>query len=1807
MNKKALKFKIALGIVLTVLTISLLSGGSDVIKNYTPPEGGASVQEEEEKIEYNYDVLNQVTGGYSGPPKLVASDDRVFYIPPEYCDGEYLKNFRVIGINQSNAKITKDAKGNITDYSGAVILYGFQTTYRADYGANYDFDYEPYDYDVEYEVVDDYFNNVVLGKGEKTDTEDSTETTTAAEDNIRLKVKENKKTVNDSDFKVATVVMEHEIGKDECKILYCDADACTVADLDVGKYNLVTNLNDSALTVCHNEKILVYSYNENAKSYGSNEVYYYKLQDLFNSITFKNTLADIGYCRVAYDVTGDISYSNTSAGWVDTWLSKMTTRKKNSVPNAKYLSNLHGSTADKNRINSEFINMEDFVKNQVESAYSGYKKTSSGWLSYKHSTGIEDFSNYTYQATGKNQWQLTNTFKFKVQETSWIVLAPKTYKGSADGTITINISPDFTLLTDYTYSINDMLLTRYGSDKSGNKYSLVVQMMVTPTSKIEEEDKMEPIEDFDQYAKDVNSRTEDSTPDGVDESELEEKDKKAEEDDEEQEEHIEKEISSKYITLNINLAQKSGTQTAEDIEVLSISNTAEIDSYFKQLKKNYQKEYDDNIAAFDKEEKTGAYVVPKQYTLDSLNDFKAQFKDIKECCEQIDKTQQELDELISKRDELQLTVEQNAADTNALADKLTGDFAISDKTIDEDTGYYKQLYETLAWSEEPKTITSNEIFSLVKDYVSFVYGSATDNKSYLTNTTYAEQELKYIAGQYKVSYPIIQYSKNVSVINKQWRLFKQVLYSKTDNANEANVLYHTLKIQLNPLIRNKSMEIAIVSFMSGADNGKLCLDINDTKSISAFSGIDISTLEHMNNYMSDIYAQIGTPGIGISSYYKTQEEKIDYLKRINSNFASFYNQYTSINNRISTMLYSAKTMKNAGDYCATEAGGQIIANLAARSNYIKTLNDYDVNLIPAKQAELQALKDKLVQLKNKYTDTSFYIDLKWEGKAVTADFLADNYKLYDDIIKNADEYITAYTSLVDVDPYRSSADKVIDNIKYLNSDESVNRILENMYIALLNSPTREKYGTNYDSLVYLYEHRNRFYCDLTSSINYHAGIKSAQTEQVTQEQADKDNVNKNLIESSVKSHYAAMGANAVKKLTYSAVIKDCENIYNSLLNKFEKVVIQQDGEDKEICDVSVEDVQNAVYTLLLDEYGITELSDYNADGTPSKTYTIAKGQSSQGNVYENTESTTESTTEAVDTNVLKAVYAGYSKLYSYTGTLKGHYDCINDIANDRLLGNGSLNDEQQSAIKVEDENVDKDITSDYNTGYKAALDICDDMTRLLDEAKTYYEQREKAAGEIKSAQTKGLSVALRDDRYYVDTYKQKCYEADTINRLVYNAAKAKNAGERQTYVDEYNNTDWLIKDDINIDKDLSSAIVIKRKSIKTSYQIVDWNTSLIKGDVMSNASSTPYELYQMNSNFCLGVSGNDAFIVPMGTQADVNVTALNNKIADEIKNSGIEELENVAYGSNNGYDLLLFSGNNKWFMIAYKQVNKKITVDTKNVVGYSGTYNVSDEDVHFLEYDHTRLTGVNQLFTTTLENGYQPYKITLKTSRNGTIEKEVTKENDKVGIGMSGSFYNSWSDEKGNVILLGYKSEDMIIAEEKAEGSTEVITYYEGNTETTTEVQTREVNENDIYEAHLYVLQYDVKKAEGETPEDYKSFFDTSTGSLYDADIRLEGPFGELLEAPVNLLTVALKSVFAIVYALALLYCVHLGVKMSKASDTQERDKAKKHIMWFLIAFIGTHILIVFLYLAKTQLEQWSYDVTTAAVHTDIMDTKKQL
>ncbi|MCD8089402.1 MAG: pilin [Clostridiales bacterium] len=1861
--KMKVKLITILVIVLLIIVLALFGKGSQLINNYNPSDGVSySTGIDEDAITYNNEVLNEVMGGYSGPPTLVASDDKVFYIPPGYCDGSYLRNFRVIGVNQSTADFTYDSAGDITDYSGVVVLYGFQTTYKEDYGSGYDFDYEPYDYDVEYEVVNSFFDDVIIGGGDASDyiSGDGEEDGEVSYDLYlpgTVTAEKNKNVVDDSEFKVATIVMEHEIGKDECKILYCDADSATVEDLDEGRFNLVTNLSNDALTICFNEKMFVYRYDESACTYGSKDVYYYDLNDFFDSVTYKNSLVEAGYCSVKYNATGIIKFDNndiTKETWVQNWLKYVDTENNESLSGVAYLSNLSGDTAAKGDVHKNIMDMESYLADEIEEAYSGYKKTPSGWFSFKHSTSVESFGNYSFKNLSNDSWTLTTTFEVEIYEKSLYGIFPKGYTANPTGTITITIVPEYIIDAEYNYTIDDLILTKYestestdntnvtttgtaadttavslgssngivtptdvlnsmvdrlnGSSESSdtdsgetedtttqNKYSMVLQLMITPVEEGEEEDQIDPIEDFEQYRQDVLNEVDvDTTPDGVDEDELEDYD----EDDEvssDSEETVKSAVSAKYLTFNVNLSQVSGTSSGEKINILTITDANELKEEIDSLKEKYLDEYNQNVAKYATETKSGGYVIPKDFTVDTIEDFKLQFAEIKACREAIEAAKAKLEELYAALEEEYENKETNAETVNAIVDS----YGLSDKKSYGDLGYYSDFEDELEamniLGEVSADTDVRSLYTSISAADALLYNSCLGLAASQAESLFGSDEGDY--GKY-----IVYAGDDLSLTTAEGktRVLSFCSYLNT-NTSGLNPYVYTLLSKMGTYANSQDSEA-----LTETEIEDLIYLYEETEFLKEFT-------EDCTTYFGGIYLS--------AQDLATILPSVSSLQSNISKYTAAYLSPMEIN--YAAAVYNSFMLK-------TDSEGISLLTYLQRMNDIFTnINSYEMEQIPELEAQIAELEEELERLKNVFDTTSFALDFYWNGTAVTGDFLDENIDSYDEITANLDEYMSAYNTLLAVDDYRESADSVVSNIETLNTDSNINRIIDDMYDAISMDTGAGGYESYSDDVKYIKSIQNKFYYNISTALNSAANIYGAETDTTVVSEED-ENTNIRLIKEGIEAFYGSMGKNTINARTYTQIAADSESIYKGLYDSFTKVSTVIDGEDVTVCDVTADTVLKYIYEYLIDNYGITVLTYVDEEGV-ERTTTIAKNNESSGNISieDETEATTDdSSSDGYEQN-LYAVYRSYSQILSYAENLKGIYDNLLGLAIKLFYGSGCLTEEQIALFDADPSTADQDVTSDYNVGFMPAYNICEEMPELVKQVKIYYDTRAQAAAVISAAASKGMTVVLRDDRYYSYLYKEKCSQADYLYKLFYNAAKAATDAERQEVVEEFNSkTDWLILDDIEVDKELTSVMKVETETITTTYQNVTWNTALINTDVENKIESLvtddAYEMYQMDANFIVIINAERGYVVPMGAQADSDVSALNTKIKEEISERKIGDIENVAYGTDNssGYQILLFSSASGWFMITFKQTESTdgtITIDRNNVLGYYGKYSTGGtDDAHFLEYDHTNITGLNQFYSTTIENGFIPYDINLSSSGSSTIEPAVEfVENDAENpvseiaagsVGVEGAFFNAWtftSNNKGNVILLGYKLEDMEIAEEtetETEAATEITTYYSSEDaaeemaedETAAEKTYREIVDSDIYEARLYVYQYDTKAASAEADYswDEEDYYNLEYGMLSDEVANLTGPYGELVKTPVILLEYARVPILILVYALLAVYCIYLGVKYATSGDDEgKKIEAKRHLRWFIIGVLTIHILMGFMYCTYRQLKSWQEDI----------------
>lgn len=2021
------KLVIALGIIIFFAVVYFAGGGSRTLKLYMPLGNVTSSSEEAEKlieVNYNDEMLEDLSGGYTGAPKLVTSDDKVFFIPPEYCDGDYLRNFRVIGVNQSRAeeKVVKKGDETVSEYNGAVVVYGFQTTYREDYGKNYNFDYTPYDLTMDYDTSNSYFENMmrdvsnnlnntgvasINGYDEKYASDDEQETEEEQRDiSENIKTEKNPNAVDDSDFRVATVVMEHEIGKDYCTILYCDADSCTVKDLGAGPYNLVTNLNDSALTVCYNNNMYVYSFDEDARSYASKERYAYSLDEFQKSTTFLNTMQGAKYATSTYEVIMDIEYSDWSKGWVYNYLKNMQTHYTFTLGQETdlytYFSNIVSDQISKDEIKERFVDTKSYVDDAVEKAYKGYKKTFSGCISINNSSYVADDTYGNFKFTNKSNntsWELENDFIYNMSETSLYGIIPITFHATAKGKVKITIVPKFSVKKEYDYTINDLILTqyteylnlkntvrnlylsrtisysdysllsdgikKYDSDletiyESGMisqplyklindrvskriSYAIIMQMVITPKSANEdtEDEKLDagelkeiatkyPSKIAEAYTSDMNlekfMQEDNEEPDEEDEKEfedIEEDDITDEELENEFEEDLMNEIQE-YLTFNIDLSREENTIEKED-EIYSVTGVNEAKEQFDTAKGLYNKEYNQNLQKFNASEKTGPYAEAAKQNADGLEKIKTDFAKIRDKQLEIDAETEILNSLKAEYDSMLDVYLENADNINDATERVLG----SENTDKEKNsmGYYKSI-ETLLDPESERFGLQNS--AIKQDYKDFIEKhnnfmqkclvgadgmgvratglmiGGDRNAYYIRNYMIGRGGIN-SGNQYTtiVNYLVDLYSRyglkrgyrppgklanalgdegipqgynKVASGYEEEKMYEKSGYyfsvnkiSADENGNFTQYNDGTMyNLSATPAFRDEittEPDFSPEKFSAALDKfydfdfSLMSQSQSDEVRIKAYKDIAdiISEIKKYFEYIRTLYRYDYDRYYFYTGYLMnvcTDYDDFDLIEpftELDRQYSEFFTQrpdYESEvvcdssvdgcvgsydierypNDTASKFLYYVDQVKKM--LSSSETGNVEIHSLEDReksdslSLFDAVLGNNDIRMecmnkqaeIDLQQAKIDQLKAELLELEKTFDNTHYYVALRWQGDILTGAVLAENYKNYDEITAEIDKYIEAYNTLDTVSGYRGDPDKFIQCINDINAAINESGVYEYINHGFDEDLFVENYGSEAtQGYMYLAERGDALYGD-TALADFIDDLYENPAEE-TPEETEAD-YNTALINRAIAQVYGNRGKNAILKRTYDQYTEDCKSMYDQLYDSFKKTTVtDEDGNETEVCDITVENIQNALYTYLIDNFEIYELYNYDKAGNITGTYSIEKSEQSGGVMEENIESSSEATTEPEYADSFGAITGNFDSILSYTQKADESYKSMLCIANALLRGTGCLTEDQQMANAPEVSGAEGDVTSLYYRGYQVPSGKIGEMLTLLDNIKNLYNTREAAAVIIKDAQACGLDAVLRNDVYYYDLYIEKCSQADELYRLLYSAAQAGSAAEKQKYINEFEGKDWLILDDVNVAGDLSSVIKVDKKKITTKYKNIVWNTALITDDKKSNISAAPYELYQLDSNFCVGVAENNGFIIPIGAQKNLDVKSLNAKIKQEI--NGIGGVENVAYGSEGNVDYLLFSGEKKWFRCAVK-TNAK-TVDLNNISGYSGKFDCDTGDPHFMEYDRTRITGVNQLYVSSLDRGYIPYDINLKGNDNSSISEspdpfawesgDNASGSTDASRGIRGAYFKAWSDAKGNVILLGFDEDDMRLeettVEQGAEATTEqlILSFeFEEDTEETTEAR-REISDADIYDAHLYVYKFATKKAE--IPEKYDdplSNWKSPSIDLFDAGIELEGPYGKLLQTPVNFFTAIRPTIIMLFYALALLYSIYLGVKLSRAGDDEKQREAKEHIKWFILAIFITHILIVLLYLGKTQMTAWEESVTNVSETVETSSEEEQ-
>lgn len=90
-----------------------------------------------------------------------------------------------------------------------------------------------------------------------------------------------------------------------------------------------------------------------------------------------------------------------------------------------------------------------------------------------------------------------------------------------------------------------------------------------------------------------------------------------------------------------------------------------------------------------------------------------------------------------------------------------------------------------------------------------------------------------------------------------------------------------------------------------------------------------------------------------------------------------------------------------------------------------------------------------------------------------------------------------------------------------------------------------------------------------------------------------------------------------------------------------------------------------------------------------------------------------------------------------------------------------------------------------------------------------------------------------------------------------------------------------------------------------------------------------------------------------------------------------------------------------------------------------------------------------------------------------------------------------------------------------------------------------------------------------------------NTPTLADVD------FYPVIQPILEILDAILWPAIAVVVAIGTIYCIFLGVKISKADEQNSREKAKKDLIGAIVGFVIIFVLILSLKIAVPILEEW--------------------
>lgn len=95
---------------------------------------------------------------------------------------------------------------------------------------------------------------------------------------------------------------------------------------------------------------------------------------------------------------------------------------------------------------------------------------------------------------------------------------------------------------------------------------------------------------------------------------------------------------------------------------------------------------------------------------------------------------------------------------------------------------------------------------------------------------------------------------------------------------------------------------------------------------------------------------------------------------------------------------------------------------------------------------------------------------------------------------------------------------------------------------------------------------------------------------------------------------------------------------------------------------------------------------------------------------------------------------------------------------------------------------------------------------------------------------------------------------------------------------------------------------------------------------------------------------------------------------------------------------------------------------------------------------------------------------------------------------------------------------------------------------------------------------------------------------------NVDSPFEKMFAPVVELLESLLTPMLLLVGAIGTIYCVFLGLKLAKADEPQENQKAKNALKNAIIGFVLIFVLVVVLKVSMRPLAEWVNGSTNSSM-----------